>query len=274
MNMRLIGLIGCLGLAGCGAGAEAEELGSSAAALGPDTHLQDASPYWVDLYNRHGEPARRLRQRIFTSTHVEEGEEEGEEGGGTDEAAPEHDADAGEGGADAGGDEHGEGGDTGEEEPGAGELRPIRTPTGHHLRLGEFSRVQGRSTVKCRAAGSHIELELSDLIPSGTYSLWNVLYEDPGYDGQTERHIIGFGALGNRSGNENVFKADAHGRAKVRLFNPAGPLSLLGSVGACPATEAFDWLILGVYHLDPFTGGPRPGGIGSGAGQFAFDYAN
>ena len=58
----------CLGTVGCGADMEAEELSSVTAELGARAYRQDSSPYWVDLFNRHGEPARRFRQRKWVRT--------------------------------------------------------------------------------------------------------------------------------------------------------------------------------------------------------------
>jgi hypothetical protein len=253
MKRGWVGLVGCLGLLGCDAAPDPEQVAQVTQELGNNALVQVASPYWVDLFDERGKPARRLDQHIYTSSHIDE-EEEGEEGEGD-----EHD-------------EHDE--EEGEEEPSEGELRPIVTPDGRHLRLDEFSQVRGKASVKCKANGSQVQIDLSGLVPGGTYSLWNIVYKDPGYNGQTEHNIIGFGALGKKSGTENTFRASRKGTAKVNVFNPAGPLSALGQIGPCPATTEFDWLILGVYHLDPFSGGPRPGPLGSGAGQFAFDYAN
>jgi hypothetical protein len=146
---------------------------------------------------------------------------------------------------------------------------PILAPDGHQVTLGEFNAVDGIASVQCLGRGTSVTLRLSHLIPDGVYTIWNVVFRDPGFD-PTFGNMIGLGALGSASGTQNAFRASATGDASISAITQAGPLSALGSIGACAPVDEFEWHIVGAYHIDGESHGPVLGPEGTAVEQFGF----
>jgi hypothetical protein len=146
---------------------------------------------------------------------------------------------------------------------------PVLAPDGHHITLAEFNAVQGSVSVKCIQQGTHVTLHLSNLVPKGVYTIWNVVFQAPGFD-PSFANMIGLGTLGAPTGSANSFKASSSGQGSVSAITPAGPLSMLGAIGGCALTDEFEWHVVGALHLDGETHGPELGPDGTAVEQFAF----
>lgn len=148
---------------------------------------------------------------------------------------------------------------------------PVLAPDGHQLTLAEFNAVQGSATVKCTQQGTHVTLHLTNLIASGVYTFWNVVFKAPGFD-PTFANVIGLGALGASTGAANSLKASPTGEGSLSAITPGGPLSTAGAIGACALTDEFEWHVVGAYHLDGHTHGGQLGPEGTAVEQFGFAF--
>jgi hypothetical protein len=146
---------------------------------------------------------------------------------------------------------------------------PILAPDGHQVTLGEFNAVDGSATVQCVTRGTLVTLQLAHLIPRGVYTIWNLVFKEPGFE-PTFANLIGFGAIGSPAGTQNVFRASANGEGAVSAITEAGALSALGSIGACAPTDQVEWHVVGAYHIDGESHGPVPGPEGTAVEQFGF----
>lgn len=151
--------------------------------------------------------------------------------------------------------------------------QPVIAPDGHQITLGEFSTVQGNVSVTCVEGGSRVTMELSGLIPDGVYTIWNATFKAPGADPTVEDlNMIGLGALGSVDGSESTFTASADGKATITAVTPGGPLSMFGSIAACPLSDEIEWHVVGAYHIDGNTHGPDLGPDGTAVEQFGFAF--
>jgi len=146
---------------------------------------------------------------------------------------------------------------------------PILAPDGHAVTLGEFNAVEGSASVQCVARGTLVTLQLSHLIPRGVYTIWNLVFKEPGFE-PTFANLVGLGAIGSPAGTENVFRASASGEGAVAAITQPGPLSAMGSIGACAPTDHFEWHVVGAYHIDGQSHGPVLGPDGTAVEQFGF----
>lgn len=146
---------------------------------------------------------------------------------------------------------------------------PILAPDGHQITLAEFNNVDGYASVQCVERGTHVRLQLTHLIPRGVYTIWNVVFKVPGFE-PTFANLIGLGAIGSPAGTQNAFRASASGEGTVSAITEAGPLSALGSIGACAPVDQFEWHVVGAYHIDGETHGPVLGPDGTAVEQFGF----
>ncbi len=154
----------------------------------------------------------------------------------------------------------------------------ILGPDGHQVTLGEWDAVSGRATVKCITTGTHTVIHVSGLIPKGVYTIWQLVFKAPGFDG-TFTNLVGVGALGPNDGSENAFQASEAGEGEVSAITPAGLLSTVApgasdrySIAGCALTGEFEVHYVGAYHLDGQTNGPVPGARSTFAEQFGFRY--
>jgi len=146
---------------------------------------------------------------------------------------------------------------------------PILAPDGHQVTLAEFTAVSGSASVQCLANGTHITLHLRNLIAKGVYTMWNLVFDAPGFD-PTFANLIGFGAIGSPEGTQNVLRASASGEGDVSALTPPGSLSVFGSIGACALTGQFEWHVVGAYHIDGQSHGASIGPAGTAVEQFGF----
>lgn len=115
---------------------------------------------------------------------------------------------------------------------------------------------------------------MSGLIPHGVYTVWNVLFEPPGFTGEFVEpafpaNVVGIGPIGPRDGSRSAFLASASGEGSITAVTPPGELGTVGSIQAC-ALEEVEWHVVGLYHSDGKTYGPERGPAGTHAEQFAF----
>jgi len=133
----------------------------------------------------------------------------------------------------------------------------------------QLNAVDGYASVQCVERGTHVRLQLTHLIPRGVYTIWNVVFKAPGFE-PTFANLIGLGAIGSPAGTKNAFRASASGEGTVSAITEAGPLSALGSIGACAPVDQFEWHVVGAYHIDGETHGPVLGPDGTAVEQFGF----
>ncbi len=153
--------------------------------------------------------------------------------------------------------------------------QPVTAPDGHHVTWGEFSSVKGSVSLQCTEAGIEASLQLSNLIPNGVYTIWNVTFDDPGFNPGIEgMGIQGLGAAGTGNGSDNFFIASPDGKGAISISSPGGNLSLQGTMGSCPLSDNYELHIVGAYHIDSQTHGSMIGPDGTFAEQFAFIFVN
>lgn len=143
---------------------------------------------------------------------------------------------------------------------------PVIAPDGHQVTLGEWLTPTGRVSVKCINGGTHTVLHFSDLLPNATYTVWQLAFKSPGFQGNPVDNRIALGALGPNDGSGNVFHTSASGEGQLSAVTPAGPLSIQGSMGAC-ALDQFEVHYVAAYHFDGRTWGGTPGPNGTFAEQ-------
>jgi hypothetical protein len=156
---------------------------------------------------------------------------------------------------------------------------PIMTPSGHQVTLGEFNQPSGTAWVNCNISGTRVHLSLHGLIPNGVYTVWNLTFKSPGFQGTIEslmNNVIGIGPIGPNTGSKNSFKASAFGNAIITATTPVGSLAAegakdsFGSILQCALAQEFEWHVIGAYHLDGQTHGADLGPDGTAVEQFAF----
>lgn len=154
---------------------------------------------------------------------------------------------------------------------------PVIAPDGHQLTFAEFSSVRGRADIQCQTNAVEVELSLTGLIPNGVYTIWNVVFDDPGMDPTDPMlGLDGLGAAGKGDGSDNAFTASATGKATITVRSPGGNLSMVQNtpMGDCPLTENFEWHVVGAYHIDGKTHGSNLGPDGTAIEQFGFIFKN
>ena len=148
---------------------------------------------------------------------------------------------------------------------------PVVDRGGKQLTFGEFSTVRGTLTVEGRENGTRVSLDLTGLIPNALYTVWNVTFNEPGFDTSIEENNIrSLGVIGKKDGSESYFRASPMGTGKISAFTPAGPLSMFGEIAAHPFEDEIEWHIVGAYHMDDKTHGSDLGPDGTAVEQFAF----
>lgn len=156
----------------------------------------------------------------------------------------------------------------------SGAFVPVTTPSGQQVTWGEFTKVQGSISASCIPQGTHVVLHLSNLIPKGVYTVWNVTFDETGFSVPDPLTLntswIGVGPSGPNDGSRNTFVASASGRASISTITPAGPLGVFGTIGGCAITDEYEWHVAGLYHMDGLSHGSDLGPIGTMAEHFAF----
>lgn len=153
---------------------------------------------------------------------------------------------------------------------------PITDMDGTHMRLFDFSLVNGSIEVTCEDNGVSMDVELRGLVPNGVYTFWHVTFKEGGIDPSKEMlNIRGIGAVGKGDGSDNFFIASPTGTATFSAFSPTGRvLSMIGDIESCPLTDEEEWHIVGSYHMDSKSYGPVLGPDGTVVEQFAFVFKN
>ena len=151
-------------------------------------------------------------------------------------------------------------------------LNPILAPDGHHLTLEEFNSVKGTLTLTCTKKGTRVDLELEGLIPFGLYSVWVLVFEEPGFTPDFA-HEIAEGVPGGSEGFRSSFVAASDGTGMYSEIVPEGEMSFFGSVTDCLLDE-YEVHIVGAYHMDGQTYGGELGPDGKAVEQFAWMYQN
>lgn len=133
------------------------------------------------------------------------------------------------------------------------------------LTWGQFRDVEGRIRVKCLENGTHVSLHLSGLVPKALYTVWVVVFEEPGFVhdrnlGVAVQNMVGFAPLGTNDGSENGFRPSASSEGQVTAIDeparfPMGNIGPMGSRGGGDGTrncllDHFEFHFVGGYHLD------------------------
>lgn len=151
-------------------------------------------------------------------------------------------------------------------------------PDGHHVTWGEFSSIHGLVYVDCLGSetveepGTRVVVLVAGLIPNAVYTIWNVTFGPPGFDGtleSIEENLSGFGGIGPNDGSQSTFRSTAAGLGAIGATTPAGEQSEVGRIEAC-ALDEYEWHVVGAYHQDDRSHGPSLGPDGTAVEQFAF----
>lgn len=131
----------------------------------------------------------------------------------------------------------------------------------HQLRWGELRAVEGRTTVECVDGGTDVTVELAGLVPNQLYSVWVIVFEEPGFVDTRNLSVatqnrVGLGSLGAPGGSENVFRARGS-TGRLNVFHPKGALSGFGSVANCLLNE-HEVHLVGMFHLDNKSDDAKP----------------
>jgi hypothetical protein len=142
-------------------------------------------------------------------------------------------------------------------------LAPVIAPAdGHQVTLGEWSAATGRASLKCIHNGTHVDLQMHDLIPGGLYDLWLFAQPFSGFDDRA------FGLLTPEGAS---FVASRHGHAHFNGTVEAGPLSVRGTVGDCLLDDQIVFIIV-LFHNDGQLYGGQPGPSGYSLDHFNWNY--
>ena len=151
-------------------------------------------------------------------------------------------------------------------------MNPVLSPSGHHLTLEEFDAVTGKLKMTCTPEGTRVDLKLEGLIPFGLYSVWVLVFDEPGFTPDFA-HEIAEGVPGGNEGLYSSFVAGADGTGTYSEIVPEGDMSFFGSVTDCLLDE-YEVHIVGAYHMDGKTYGGELGPDGKAVEQFAWVYLN
>ena len=142
---------------------------------------------------------------------------------------------------------------------------PLMTPDGERVTWGEYSAVDGSISVKCLRKGTHATIHVDGLIPKGLYTIWVVVFADPGFDG-TFQNLIGAAPLGRNDGSQNTFRASRSGQGHIAAIDRQDTLTMEGpahepeyTTGECLLTDEFEVHFVGAYHWDDESHGPVVG---------------
>ena len=141
----------------------------------------------------------------------------------------------------------------------------ITAPDGRQLTLSEFRATNGEVRLESKTDGTEVSMQLTGLIPNGTYTAWGFYFGDPAYNSEMPNFGMraGGGSIGNNLGTQNLITVDGDGNGTFLLTHPAGPVSL-GSPPLEAPLYALDgtyanFVVVGAYHYDNLTYGPTPG---------------
>lgn len=124
-------------------------------------------------------------------------------------------------------------------DPPLGLLTEITNPNGRQLTLAEWSTATGQALTRCNGPSATVALDLSGLVPGGTYSFWlNFLRvrRVPGDPINPATDLIRILPLG--SGTTNVAVADAQGGLRATVTH-----------ASCILTDAATVVMPVIYHI-------------------------
>lgn len=147
---------------------------------------------------------------------------------------------------------------------------PVIAPDGHNLTLEEFDAVKGKLIMTCTSQGTRLNVQLENLIPYATYTLWIIVFEAPGFTPDFAHHIAE-GTPGGQKGFSSFIRAGSNGKAAYSELLPKGAMSVFGNVEGCLLDEYEVWVV-GAYHIDGMTYGAGPGPDGTYVEQFVWKY--
>jgi len=130
-------------------------------------------------------------------------------------------------------------------DPPIGQLNPVKTPTGQAVTLADWQKASGSIKVACDANLATAQINLSGMIPGGTYTLWcNFLnkVKGPGQSINLGADVVKIEPLG--SGSSNVVIAKADGSITSSITHPS-----------CLLTAEPGLVIVVIYHLNGKTFG-------------------
>jgi hypothetical protein len=149
----------------------------------------------------------------------------------------------------------------------------VLTPGGDPVTLGDWLGVGGTGEITRTAQGTAVRLDVTGLIPNGTYTAWGFLFDDPPFNFQEIANFpdrVAEGAVGLNDGSDNIIQADANGDAIFEVTLPSGPLSVAGEAPNFVLDGHSSFAIGAVYHNDGMTYGPVPGSMNVGAFTVGF----
>ena len=130
-------------------------------------------------------------------------------------------------------------------------LVPILDANGLPVTRGQWDNAEGVAEIYCDGETTYFEFEFSGLLPNGVYTLW--------VGTMNGTQITGTGAMGDRSGSDNVLDVDGAGNGSISIVMEAGSLSVSGSIPSCVLTSHVDVVLILDYHIDGMTYGSSPG---------------
>ena len=121
------------------------------------------------------------------------------------------------------------------------------------MTLGEWLSAEGAGSYVCENGAGHLQVEFSDLVPNGVYTLWHFFMSSTPTQPFIGTYDLPIGAL---DGSQSIFTADADGNA---VFDQAFENCLQLSGEQLAAGLALNW------HSDSQTYGVLPGDFGQNA---------
>jgi hypothetical protein len=126
-----------------------------------------------------------------------------------------------------------------------GLLNAITRPNTQQLTLAEWNTASGQAMVYCNGASTTVDLNLTGLVPGGTYTIWvnflsvRRLPGEPVNVATDVPRILPFGSTTRTGPVFNVLLADAQGVIQARLVHPS-----------CLLTDAPTIVMPVIYHIN------------------------
>ena len=139
-----------------------------------------------------------------------------------------------------------------------GQLNPILAPDGHHIIYSEWQQAQGEALVSCSGKTTNFDIHFTGLIPNGVYTVWVIPLGADKSSWNTD-DILGTGALGDPTGNQNTIIATAQGEGGLIESMTSGDLSTFGALTTCVLTSDKGMVLILDYHIDGKTYGATSG---------------
>jgi hypothetical protein len=132
--------------------------------------------------------------------------------------------------------------------------------------LGQWLAANGTGTYVEENGNATLNLTFKNLVPNGTYSVWNARITMPTNFGEV------LTPLGASDGSQNTFQADAEGNGafslKMKALSPSSSITFENYTAmyvtrTAPMPSNITWTLISVaYHSDGITHGDMPGEFG------------